>query len=919
MKTVKDKAKGKGQKAKRESKKPSDKIRGFIFAFCLLPFAFHCLPVRETNAQVRPVNDYGAIGLQQLLKRLNSTKSVMHIGAHPDDEDSALLAYLARGENARTAYLSLTRGDGGQNIIGSELFESLGVIRTEELLQARRLDGAEQYFTRAFDYGFSKTLAEAKEKWDEKIILCDAVEVIRTFRPLVVISRFSGTPADGHGQHQYAGYIAPLAVKAAADEKQCSGRGMPWQVLKFYVEQGFNATSTPTLRINTGEYDAWLGRSYFEIAMEGRSQHKSQGEGRLELKGEQYSGLNLIDSHVPKLEKETSVFDGIDTTLGGIPKTFTVDEKAVSEYTRRQLAAIQASVQRALQELKPDNQRQILSILAEGKKAADALTSSDGIFSGSKEQLKIFEERNRKAGISDIIWRKSREFNEVVKLAAGIQIEALANQETAAPGEEFPVAVKVFYPANPNIKVKSINLALRCNEFAERGCGETTITKTAEPKGESQNLFRREVAQAAEYFNVKLGQAAKPTQPYWLERERESDLFTWINSESFDNYSPFQLQIFYVETYLEIDGTLIEFMQPIQYRAADAVRGALRRELQIVPALSISLDPQLLIVPKSDKPQMRRVTITVTNNSTKPISGTAKINGWGDESCATAFNLKNKGEKNAIPCDITIPAGYSGDYLFSAEARAGNLYASQEMQTVAYPHIQTHRFYTEAKTMLQILDLKVAPARVGYIMGSGDAVPEAIRQMGLSVEMLNENDLTSGDLSRFDVIVVGIRAFQVRADLISNNQRVLEYVRNGGNLIVQYQRPEYENLLPFPAKIGARVVDENAKVTILEANHPAFNVPNKITETDFIHWVQERNLYSFSTFDANYKPLLEAHDANEAENKGGLVVAEIGKGKYVYTSYAFFRQLPAGVPGAYRLFANLLSLPKAGNLQKNIK
>ncbi|MCY7375742.1 MAG: hypothetical protein LH472_07190 [Pyrinomonadaceae bacterium] len=230
------------------------------------------------------------------------------------------------------------------------------------------------------------------------------------------------------------------------------------------------------------------------------------------------------------------------------------------------------------------------------------------------------------------------------------------------------------------------------------------------------------------------------------------------------------------------------------------------------------------------------------------------------------------------------------------------------MHTIAYPHIQTHRFYTETRAKVKVFDLKVAPVKVGYIAGSGDGVAEAIRQMGLSVEMLNENDLTNSNLSKFDVIVVGTRAFQVRADLTANNQKLLDYVKNGGKLIVQYQRPEYENLLPFPAKLGARVVDENAQVTILDAQSPVFNFPNKITDADFAGWVQERNLYSFTTFDAGYKPLLESHDAGEAENKGGLVVANIGKGKYVYCSYAFFRQLPAGVPGSYRLFANLLSL-----------
>src|SRR5687767_6919914 len=266
----------------------------------------------NTGAQIKPVYDQGALGLGRLLKRLNTSATVMMIGAHPDDEDTALLAYLARGENARTAYLSLTRGDGGQNIIGPELGEALGVIRTEELLQARKLDGAEQYFTRAYDYGFSKTLDEAKAKWNEKIILCDVVQAIRTFRPLVVISQFSGTPADGHGQHQFSGYIAPLAVKAAADPEQCKEDGSEWQVKKFYVRH--RGAGEPTIRINTGKYDPMLGRSYFEIAMEARRQHRSQEQGVLELKGEQFSSLSLIESKVPRIEKEASIFAGIDTS-----------------------------------------------------------------------------------------------------------------------------------------------------------------------------------------------------------------------------------------------------------------------------------------------------------------------------------------------------------------------------------------------------------------------------------------------------------------------------------------------------------------------------------------------------------------------------------------------------------------------------
>lgn len=876
-----------------------------IFSFLLLPFALY--------SQVRPVNDYGAIGLAQLLKKLNTTASVMMIGAHPDDEDSALLAYLARHDQARTAYLSLTRGDGGQNIIGSELFESLGVIRTEELLQARRLDGAAQFFTRAFDYGFSKTLAEAKQKWDEKIILCDTVRAIRTFRPLVVISRFSGTPADGHGQHQYSGYISTLAVRAAADSNQCKDSGAAWQVLKFYVEQGFQDNAQPTLRINTGEYDSLLGRSYFEIAMEGRSQHKSQGEGRLEFKGDVFSGLNLAETKVPKVENEQSVFDGIDTSLTVIPKSKDMSSPL------EQKDEVQQSSDRALREYEPNNPQKILPILIKGWQAIPYTKTAVSNYSDFISGIPHTVIENAKLNASNWIvslTQKEREFSEAIKRASGIQIDALADRETVVPDESFQTAVKVFFPKSNNIKVKEIIL---------KTPNGWTVSKTEPPK-ETAQTFRRETANEANYFNVKVPREAKATEPYWLESQREGSLFAWQPDES--QTLPFQSLLVSADVKIEIGGTEITLNQPVQYRYADSVRGEVRRDLNVVPKVSLSLDQDLLIVPQSEQAQTRRIVLSVTNNSSSAMSGAAKLNvpaDWSITPKAADFNFKNKGEKTSFAFDITIPAKSKiGDFGLSAQAMAANGETfTQALNTIAYPHIQTHRFYTAAKTKAVVLDLKVAPVRVGYIMGSGDNVPEAIRQIGLPVALLNEADLSGGDLSKYDTIVVGIRASETRADFVANNQRLLDYVKNGGTLIVQYQRPDYaqKNLLPYPASMTdtqkttagttARVVDENAKVTILDEQNPVFNYPNKISDEDFSGWVQERNLYNFTTFDSNYKPLLEAHDAGEAENKGGLVVANIGKGKYVYSSYAFFRQLPAGVPGAYRIFANLLSLPKA--------
>ncbi len=824
----------------------------------------------------------------QLLRRLNTTGSVMLIGAHPDDEDSALLAYLARGENARTAYLSLTRGDGGQNIIGPELFESLGVIRTEELLQARRLDGAEQYFTRAFDYGFSKTLAEAKEKWPEQIILCDAVRAIRNFKPLVVIARFSGTPADGHGQHQYAGFIAPLAVKAAADPQQCGSSaggagdaGDAWQVSKFYVEQGFRATSDPGLRINTGKYDFLLGRSYFEIAMEGRSQHKSQEQGLLELHGAQFSGLNLAEN--PK--KETGIFDGLDASISGIAANTQNSEEPLTGKLS-ELKNLSAKILGEYDALAP---QKILPDLAQGYTLADKA---------------VWSTRNRKT--KAYLERKEMEFREAARIAGGIQIEALADRETVVPGSELSVNAKVFFPEAANYKIK---------EIALKTPGGWQTVKAEAPAAATQGFFRRETGNQEAFFTVKVPNDAKATQPYWLESERNGPLYVWPD-ENGSLTLPFQSPLVTAEIKMEIGGAEIVFTQPVVYRYADSTRGEIRRELNLIPALSVSLDQKLLIVPLSDKPQTRRVVMSVTNNSALPVAGIASLNfntpaDWKHFPASELFEVKNKGDKASIAFDVTIPAKTKpGSHNIYAQALVGETMDTREMHTISYPHIQTHRFYTRAEMKVPVLELKIAPVKIGYIMGSGEEVPEAIRQMGFDLTMLGEKDLAGDDLSRFGTIVVGIRASETRADLIANNQRLLDYVKNGGTLLVQYQRPEYaqRKLTPFPTQMGSRVVDENAKITMLDPAHPVFNFPNKIVDADFAGWVQERNLYNFTNFDPAYKSLLEAHDAGEAEDKGGLVIAEIGKGKYIYCSYAFFRQLPAGVPGAYRLFANLLSL-----------
>ena len=870
-----------------------------VFSLIVLTLGSNALAVK---AQVRPIYDNGAIGLGQMLKRLQTTASAMHTGAHPDDEDSNLIAYLARGRAARTAYLSLSRGEGGQNVIGAELFEPLGVIRTEELLQARRLDGGQQFFASVMDYGFSKTRAEADRIWGEKETLGDMVRAIRAFRPLIIVSRFSGTAADGHGQHQFAGYLTPLAYRAAADPQQFPeqiAEGLlPWQAKKLYVGQGFAAAANgepANISINTGEFDRLIGRSYAEIAAEGRSQHKSQEMGSLERRGTQSSGERLVDSTVKISGKETDIFQGIDTSIKGITGLTGNSENGLSG----KLSDLQETAEKALREYDAYAPQKIVPTLAEGIR-----------------QAREAKDAARNPYVVTLLAEKEQEFSKALQAAAGVVVDALSDAETVVAGDSIGVSVKIF-GAVAQIKNVSLNTPTGWN-----------VENATEPKPASNSFFfRPEVATSAAYFKATAAAEAKPTQPYWLEKPRRNFTFDWSDAATAKT-QPFQNHLILASVTMKIGGAEIVVKTPVQYRYADQIRGELRRDLNVVPLVNIQLDTNLLIVPAANKAQKQRLVVSVANNAPRPTKGAAQLDlpaGWTSNPATAAFDLQKRGEKTAIVFEVTIPANTKvSKYDLTATATVGNLFYNQTLQEIAYPHIPPHRRYSNATVTTQVLDLRVAPVRVGYIMGSGDAVPAAIQRLGLPLTMLEEKDLSTGDLSKFDTIVVGIRAAQTRPDYVANNRRLLDFVRNGGTLIVQYQQSEYiqNNLAPYPAKMEAvtngnqrisnvRVTDENAPVKILVPDHPVFNYPNKIAASDWNDWIQERNLYTLTALDPQYTPLLETQDEGEPPVAGGLVYAKIGKGHYVYNAFSFFRQLPVGNPGAYRLFANLLSLPKS--------
>jgi len=851
----------------------------------------------RADAQVRPVYDTGAAGLVQMLERLQTTASVLHTGAHPDDEDSAFLARAARGDHARVAYLSLNRGEGGQNILGTELFDALGVIRTEELLQARRLDGAEQFFTRTVDYGFSKSRDEAAKKWSEREVLGDMVRIIRMFRPLVIFSRWSGTSADGHGQHQFAGSLTPIAFKAAADPnefpEQLQDGLRPWQTRKLYSRPLDNAPAT--LQVKTGVFDPVLGRSYAEIAFEGRSQHRSQNQGTIETRGPLASDLRAIESTVPVRMPEQSIFDGLDVSVTGLAALTGLPSGAL----RAELARIESAAKKALQEYQPLEPSRIVPALVEGLTAVRA----------ARQALRSIDTAaGIRADADFLLAIKEQEFTTTAIRAAGVVIDPLTEEETTVPGGSFGVNVRVFLTQPSTTTIMSIALKAPSGWVVK----QTPNREAAGGRG------RRETPTRSTRYEVSVPANAGITQPYFLEESRTGDSYRWPQGSP--KAMPFAPSPLTSEVGLTIGGIDLIAVQPVEYRFADQIRGELRRVPNVVPKLTVGLDTSLLVVSSGTSPHQTRIVAHVASGSPESISGTLRLRvpeGWDVSPREASFTLKKNGEQTSTAFMLTAPANRkAGSFAVDAEAIAGGAAFSRDLQMISYPHIQTHRLYWPARARVQVVDLKVAPVRVGYVMGGGDQVPDAIRRMGIDVTMIDPEMLAAGDLSRFDTIVVGIRASETRPDFVANNRRLLQFVERGGALIVQYQQGEYiaNGLEPYPAeeKGNPRVTDENAAVRILVPNHAVFTFPNRITTADFNGWVQERNLYSFSDFDARrYTPLLESADPGEEPQRGGELYAEIGKGRYIYTSYAWFRQLPAGVPGAYRQFANLISLSKA--------
>jgi LmbE family N-acetylglucosaminyl deacetylase len=950
------------------------------------------LAVPQAQLRVVPVDDeQGHVALGLALRHLGNTGIFMMATAHPDDENNGLLVMLNRGQGYRTALATATRGNGGQNEIGPEIFEALGVLRTEELAAIHRFDGAEQYFTRAVDFGFSFSVDETFEKWGREEILGDYVRLIRTIRP-DVITGLTPTGGGGGQHHQASAVLAHEAFKAAADPskfpEQIKEGLRAWQPQKFYFTVGFTGSREPAsqpakqLTINLTGYDHLLGHTYAEVGAEARSMHKCQGMPQLlALPGPSSGSYELVESLVPanpRQPQEAALFDGIDTSIPGLARF--AGARPPKELTQG-LAAIAGAVQLAQRRYDTESDDATVVPLLTGLRAVRTLRSQLGAI--PLDENGRFEIRTR-------LLQKEREFQQAILAANSIRIEALADDGVVVPGQPVAVSLIVANRGTSDVTVKQVkfegfqgdaNCVLTAPTAGGRGRGNA-----APPAGPAlSTLHRDQVAQCMPTMGVPTN--THVSEPYW-HRAGEAGRYT------FDGDAPFGLPYrptpFFVQITFGFTGNEDVFggLDVVHRYQGDIFGGEKRSELLVVPAASVRVAPEIAIIPSSSRgaaatptstnssngstsgptstvarggvpatgsagrgtapasgptagrgtptttaagrgrgatpvaapPQAsREIRVSVVNDLKGAAEGTLHLElpqGWSAQPVEQALKFSREDESQTVRFDVRPPANVAtGEYHVKAIFSENGADFTRGYQVIEYPHIRRQHIYHAADVTLKVIDVKMAPnLTVGYIVGVGDEVPPAIAQLGAKVEMISSDDLAWGNLSRFSTIVTGVRAYERRDDLRANNARLLDYVRDGGTLIVQYNKFEFNEAQygPYPAKVSSdRVTDEFAPVKLLVPADPLFNAPNKITDATWKNWVQERGLYFLGDHDSRYRELLsidEPFPYNKGEKLGSLVSAQWGKGRWVYVGLGLWRELPAGVDGAYQLLANLISL-----------
>ena len=798
------------------------------------------------------------------LQKLNFLGSALYIAAHPDDENTRLISYLANDVKAQTAYLSITRGDGGQNLIGTELSELLGVIRTQELLAARRTDGGQQFFTRANDFGYSKHPDETLEIWNKDEVLGDVVRTIRRFQPDIIVNRFNHrTPGSTHGHHTSSAMLSfdawDLVGDASKYPSSASTYGA-WKPKRLFFNTSWwfygsrenfeKADKTNLVEVETGNYYPSLGLSNGEIAALSRSMHKSQGFGNTGSRGSETEYLELLKGDMPK--DRGNLFEGINTTWSRIEG---------------------------------------------GKKVGDILYPIEENFNfkaPSSHIPKLMEAYQLLQNLPEGHWRniKLDALKQLIADCAGLFLEAVSDQQTVAPKGNITVTVEAINRSGVNMKLNSVTSSVI--SFP------TTLVATPLENNEPYSIKSVE----------NTFQATTYSAPYWLSEKGTLGMYK-VNDESLIGL-PERKNPFPVTFNMTIAGKQIAFERNITYKYNDPVKGEVYQPFEVLPVVTTAIAEKVVIFSNNDTKEIP----VIVKGGRENITGTISLQhpkGWVVFPQEQSFSLGPKGATQTLIFKVTPPKDQSEGYL-KPLAQVGDVFSDKELITIDYDHIPFQNVLMPSQAKIVRIPIEKRGESIGYINGAGDAIPESLKQIGYQVTTIAPSEITQENIKHFDAIVVGIRAYNTVDEMAFKKPVLDEYVSNGGTLIVQYNTSRglvTEDFAPLPLKLSRdRVTDENAAVSFLVPNHNVLNFPNKLSQSDFEGWVQERGLYFPNEWDEGYTPILGMNDKDETETKGSLLVARVGKGHYVYTGLSFFRELPAGVSGAYRLFANLLSLGK---------
>ena len=835
------------------------KLITFLFLSIIsIPLTFAQAPKKPSSGDI-----YDA------LQKLNFLGTVLYIAAHPDDENTRLISYFANDVKARTAYLSLTRGDGGQNLVGPEIRELLGVIRTQELLAARRIDGGQQFFTRANDFGYSKHPDETLEIWNKEEVLKDVVAVIRKFKPDIIINRFNHrTPGTTHGHHTSSAVLSVEAYDLASDAtyKTHLKNDATWSPTRLFFNTSWwfygsrenfeKADKTNLLSIDIGTYYANKGLSNSEIASLSRSQHQSQGFGSTGTRGSQTEYLEFLEGDFPK---NKTAFDGIDTTWNRV-----------------------------------EGGKEIGEILAKVEREFDFKNPSVSI-------PELLLAHNFIQNLKDEHWKviKSEEIKDIIAACAGLYLEAVANNSSSTPGSKNTIKIEAINRSDYNMKLASVSLK------------PLNIEKETLTILENNNPHKFSL-------EIEIPSTLNPTFPYWLNKKGSLGMYNVADTDLIS--LPETPRAIYAYFKVSFNGYIINFSKEVVYKYNDPVNGEVYQPFEILPEVSASFNENVYIFAGKEAQNISVKVKSVKDN----LKGKLILRvpeSWKVFPENYEFNLAQKGEEQSFEFEVTPPMDQSEE-LISPIIEIGEQTYTNQLVEIDYDYIPFQSIIMPSEAKVVRLNIQKKGQIVGYIQGAGDVVPTSLRQIGYTVIEINEDDITPEKLANFDAVILGIRAYNTNDRAKFYQKHLHNYVHNGGTLIAQYNtrhRLKVEQVGPYPIKLSRdRVTDENSEVRIINPSHELLNYPNKISENDFEGWVQERGLYFPNEWDKNYEAIISINDKNESPKTGSLLVAKYGEGNFIYTGLSFFRELPAGVPGAYKLFANMLSVGKS-NAEKPLK